>query len=407
LNKELQTWLDNHKQEILPDFEGTPSELLDEILTLDEAKREIIFKDIEKFKTIEMPWVGFPDDAEKEIKKIIISQKPKDKLIMQPDKNGELHIKIRGALHEETLYGKSQGIETMRIPLSKLADKKFATEKTIEKIVNNYLKNAIKEHLKEFDNKKEEAFSAEGILALNTKLTEKTRNREWKRQGKKKKIGEKSSHTPISSIKVFYRDPAKIKQKKGQEKIEDVLQKLDRKKAFNKNLYVATGGNYLFAVVEKDGKRNFGLISFFDAVNLLKDEFKNAVDKHVFNKDMVFKKYFEEDNGTTKGSRLLFTLKQGDPVYMPIEEEVITDPQSPLYEDFWNDRMERNKNVYYVTKFSGKQVYFIKHNIANPIINKQEFGSQNAYEKINDLSIKEHCIKLNIDRLGNIKPSQS
>ncbi|GHT31951.1 CRISPR-associated endonuclease Cas9 [Bacteroidia bacterium] len=391
LNKELQTWLDTHKQEILPDFEGTPSELLDEILNLDEEKRKAIFTQIEKFKTINLPWNGFPEDAEKAIKNIVVSQKPKDKLLIQSDINGKLQIKIRGALHEETLYGKSQGVETYRIPLSKLAGKNFATEKTIDKIANEYLKTVIKQHLKDYNNKKDEAFSAEGILALNKKLAE-----------KKNKNGKSAPHKPISSIKVFYRDPAKIKQKKGQEEIEDALQRLDRKKAFNKNLYVATGGNYLFAVMEKDGKRIFDIITFFDAVNWLKDKFNDATDKKNFNKEQVFKNYFEEKNK----AKLLFTLKQGDPVYMPIGEEVITDPQSPLYKDFWNDKTERSQSIYYVTKFSGNRIYFIKHLIANPILKGKEFGSQDAYEKVDDLSIKEHCIKLKVDRLGNIKPLQ-
>jgi hypothetical protein len=85
-------------------------------------------------------------------------------------------------------------------------------------------------------------------------------------------------------------------------------------------------------------------------------------------------------------------------------EEVITDPQSPLYNDFWNDKMARSNNIYYVTKYSGSVIYFIKHSVANPIVNKKEFGSQNAYQNVEGRSIKQHCIKLNVDRLGNIKP---
>ncbi|MBS1775801.1 MAG: type II CRISPR RNA-guided endonuclease Cas9 [Bacteroidetes bacterium] len=389
LNKELQTWLDEHKKDLLPNFEGSPSELLDEILNLNETEREKIFKQIEKFKTIDMPWAGFPEDAEKEIQNIIISQKPKDKLLIQPDKNGTLQIKIRGQLHEGTLYGKSQGVESYRIPLSKFAVKKFATDKAIEKITNEYLKEGIKEHLeKDFGNRKEDAFSAEGILALNKKLSE-----------KKNRKGNPAPHTPISSVKVFYRDPAKIKKKKGQEEIEEALQKLERTKAFNNSLFVKTGDNYLFAVMEKEGNRIFDLITFFDAANILKDEFNKATDKASFSKEQVFKNYFEEKNK----AKLLFTLKQGDPVYMPSEgEEVITDSQSPLYEKFWKDKTSRSKNIYYVTQYSGNRIYFIKHDIANPIIKGKEFGSQNAYEIIDGRSIKQHCIKLNIDRLGNI-----
>lgn len=393
LNKELQSWLDEHKKEILPDFEGSPSELLDEILYLEESKRETIFKQIEKFRAIDAPWKGFPEDAKQAIQNIIVSQKPKDKLLVQLDKNGKPQIKIRGQLHEGTLYGKSQGVESYRIPLTKFAGKQFATEKTIDKITNNYLRNIIREHLeKDFDNKKEDAFSIEGILRLNKKLTEKKNNK-----------GKLSPHTPISSVKVFYRDPAKIKKKKGEEEIEDTLQKLERTKAFNDGLYVKTGDNYLFAVMEKDGDRIFDLITFFDATNLLKKEFNDHMNKTVFNKEIFLKKYFEEQNEKTKGAKLSFTLKQGDPVYMPVDgEEVITDPKSSLYKKYWNDKKARNKNIYYVTKYSGNQIYFIKHNIANPIIKGKEYGSQNAYEFVNGKSIKNHCIKLKIDRLGNV-----
>ncbi|MBX2984501.1 MAG: type II CRISPR RNA-guided endonuclease Cas9 [Bacteroidia bacterium] len=403
LNKELQNWLDEHKKDILPDFEGSPSELLDEILNLDESKRKIIFKQIEKFKAIDMPWSGFPENAEQEIQKIIVSQKPKDKLLIQPDKNGQLQIKIRGQLHEGTLYGKSQGVEAYRIPLSKFAGKKFATEKTIEKVTNSYLKEAIKEHLeKDFDNKKEEAFSAEGILALNKKLSEKKRANEWKRKGKKKKVGETAPHTPISSVKVFYRAPEKIKKKKGQEEADEALERLNRKKAYNETLLVKTGDNYLFAVMEKDGNRIFDLITFFEAVQKLREEFNRYSDKKAFSKEQFFKSYFEEKNK----AKLLFTLKQGDPVYMSVDgEEVITDPESPLYESFWNDKVARSKNIHFVTKYSGKQIYFINNRIADTIVRGKEFGSQNAYEIIDGRSIKNHCIKLKVDRLGNITKS--
>lgn len=389
LNKELQTWLDNHKKDFLPDFEGTPSELLEEILNLEETKRNEIFNQIDKFKNIDLPWKGFPEDAEAAINQIIVSQKPKDKLIIQPDpKTSKLQIKIRGQLHEGTLYGKSQGVESYRIPLSKLAGKKFATEKVIEKITNQYLKEQIKQHLKDFNNKKEEAFSAEGILVLNDKLAQ-----------KKNKKGETASHTPIYSIKVYYRDPSKFKNK-GDEEIEDALQRLDRGKAFNNSLYVCTGDNYLFAVMEKNGNRIFDLISFFDATNLLRDEFKKNINKSTFNKNAVFKNYFEEKNN----AKLLLTLKQGDPVYMPSEnEDVIIDAASSLYEDFWKDKKARSENIYYVTKFSkDKRIYFLKHLIANPILKGKEFGSQNACESVDGRSIKQHCFKLKIDRLGNI-----
>lgn len=402
LNKELQKWLDEHKKEILPEFTGSQSELLDEILNLDDVKREAIFKQIQRFKSIDLPWKGFPKDVEGELHKIIVSQKPKDKLLLQFDDKKQLQIKIRGQLHEATLYGQSQGFEAYRIPLTKFAQKNFATEKTIEKITNNYLKEVIKNHFKAFNYKKEEAFSTEGILTLNNKLSEKKRVKEWKRKGIKKMIGEDAAHTPISYVKVFYRDPLKNKKKKGGTESQDTLQKLDRIKAFNKKLFVSTGDNYLFAIMERDGKRVYDLITLFDAASLLKTEFKNCIDKNSFKKDIVFKNFFEQKNQ----AKLLFTLKQGDPVYMPSnDEEVITDFNSPFYETYWNTVAKRGDNIHYVTKYSGNEIYFINNRIAEPIVKGKEFGSQNAYQNIDGLSIKQYCLKLNIDRLGNVQPA--
>ncbi len=386
LNKELQDWLDNHKKEFLPDFEGTPSELLEAIMDLDDAKRIEITTQLDKFSNIPAPWVGFDIDAEDAIEKIIVSQKPKDKLLLQRNIDGKIQIKIRGQLHEGTLYGKSQGNECYRIPLEKLAVKNFATEKTIAKIVNPFLKEAIEAHLNRYSNK-EEAFSSEGIIDFNKTI---------------------APHPPVSKIKIFYQDPTKKKRTKGDDDDSDTLQRLDRSKAFNDLLYVKTGDNYLFAVMEKEFfnkkkeatiKRVFDIITFFDAANLLKAEFIKAEDKSKIDKDLLLKQYFEKRNN----AKLHFTLKQGDIVYMPEkDEEVILDPESALFESFWNDTKERGKNIYIVQKYSGKQIYFLKHNIANPIKNKIEFGSQNCYEKVGERSIKDYCIKIGIDRLGNI-----
>ncbi|UMQ42854.1 type II CRISPR RNA-guided endonuclease Cas9 [Chryseobacterium sp. Y16C] len=396
LNQVLKEWLDKNKDKFFPGFTGSQTELLDEVLNLGQEKRREIFNQLEKFRAIEMPWNGFPEEAEQKIKEIIVSHKPKDKLLLQYDIKGIKQIKLKGQLHEGTLYGLSDGKEVYRIPISKLAGKAFATEKTIEKIVNPFLKKIIEEHLKSYG-KKEEAFSAEGILDLNKKLVE-----------RKDEQGNLKSHPPISTIKIYYKDPAKSKKKSDDE--DDIsLQKLDRQKSFNNSLYVKTGDNYLFAVMEKEvfnkklkenkTERHYDLITFFNAANLLKSEFNASDDKKNFSKEEVFKRYFEEKNQ----ARLLFTLKQGDFVYLPQDtEEVIFDEMSPLFTDYWKNISERSKNIYVVQKFSKKQIYFLKHTIADTIAKKVEFGSQDCYEKIGEKSIKEFCFKINSDRLGNI-----
>ncbi|WP_144282730.1 type II CRISPR RNA-guided endonuclease Cas9 [Chryseobacterium echinoideorum] len=397
LNQVLKEWLDKNKEKFFPDFNGTKTELLDEVLNLEEEKRREIFKQLEKFRAIEIPWNGFPEEAEQKLKEIIVSHKPKDKLLLQYDIQGNRQIKLRGQLHEGTLYGLSNGKEIYRIPISKLAGKQFATEKTIEKIVNPFLKKVIEAHLKSYG-KKEEAFSAEGILDLNKKLAE-----------RKDEQGNPKPHPPISTIKIYYKDPLKSKKKKTDDEDDISLQKLDRQKSFNDSLYVKTGDNYLFAVMEKEvfdkklkenkTERYYDLITFFDAANLLKSEFNGSEDKKNFSKEDLFRKYFEERNN----ARLLFTLKQGDFVYLPDDnEEVILDESSSLFIEYWKNISARSKNIYVVQKFSKKQIYFLKHTIADTIAKKVEFGSQDCYEKIGEKSIKEFCFKINSDRLGNI-----
>lgn len=223
LNKELQTWLDSNRKEFLPDFEGSPSELLDEILNLDKEKRDKKFSQIESFRKIDMPWKGFPSEAKHKIEEIIVSHKPKDKLLIQKNsKDGTMQMKIRGQLHDGTLYGKTNNVECYKIPLTKFANNKFATEKSIVKIVNPVLKKYISEHLDAYNGKKEEAFSAEGILTLNTKLAE-----------KKDAKGVLKPHTPIKTVKIYYKnqdedfDLLKLQAKKApQDLMDDVLNRM-------------------------------------------------------------------------------------------------------------------------------------------------------------------------------------
>ena len=92
-------------------------------------------------------------------------------------------------------------------------------------------------------------------------------------------------------------------------------------------------------------------------------------------------------------------------VYLPaIDEDVITNENNRHYLNFWNNKQERAKNVYTVVKFSGNEIYFLKHDVSKIIVNRLEFGSQNCYQLVNDVSIKEYCLKIRVDRLGNIKP---
>lgn len=450
LNKALQDWLKTHKDEVLKDFAGTDDELILEFVNLANDKRDKILEEIKGFRNFEHPWETFSVDAKKALEKIVVSHKPKEKLLIQKVEKGKDAgkkdmLKTRGKLHDATLYGLSGGKEAYKIKLSKLAGKQFATEKTIEKIIDPKIKADIKAHLEvKYKKNKAEAFSAEGINelnkdrkvpiygfkiyykgqsenfglnkfgakkvdsnfiteVLNRMIDENLKNRiishidlyggENKLAFSKEGISifNKENDKPIKAIKL------KSTESEIDEEIDLSLLQLERKSSYNNKLMVATGSNYAFAILEKEGNRHYDEISFFDAANIANKALKEGVK----NINDVLKKHFENKNSDSK---FLFLLKQNDMIYLPSSSEsVILDKSNSDYNKYWQDKPNRVNNIYTVVKFSGKRIYFLKHDIAYPLVNKIEFGSQNCYEKVNGVSIKEYCIKLKVDRLGNIK----
>src|SRR5690606_22583637 len=92
-----------------------------------------------------------------------------------------------------------------------------------------------------------------------------------------------------------------------------------------------------------------------------------------------------------KGHKLLFHLSPNDLVYVPNEDEII-DPEN------YNPN-----NIYKMVSSTGVSCFFICSKVATSIINKNEFSSLNKMEKsIDGVMIKDKCLKLNVDRLGNI-----
>ncbi|MBX9780644.1 MAG: hypothetical protein K2X26_09875 [Chitinophagaceae bacterium] len=464
LNKELQTELAKNKDLVKKGFEGTDEELLSEFVNLGLKERKAILDKLPSFRVFAHPWTAFSDEAKSKLETIIVSHKPKEKLLIQKIEKGEDAgkkdtLRIRGKLHDATLYGLSQGKESYRIKLTKLAGKQFATEKTIEKIIDPLIKERIKKHLEAYKGNKTEAFSAEGISELNKnrvvpiygfKIYYKDQSEKYslKKIATKKstqdsfndilnrmidqdlknklishvdKIGDFKEAFSEKGIKQLnqlleedfkQKNPTKtfkaitsiklipLKTEGEEEEVDLSLLPLERKSSYNNKLMVATGSNYAFVVLEKEGKRHYDEISFFDATQLVNAAFK----KGYKNVKEIISRHFEQKHASSK---ILFLLKQNEMVYLPQNgETLILDDKHPDFKKFWADKKNRSENTYTVVKFSGKQIYFLKHDIAMALVNKVEFGSQNCYEFINGFSIKEHCVKLKIDRLGNIKPAK-
>lgn len=421
LNKYLQDELTNRKEEFnLEVKEGET--ILEAFFNLEKKRREEIQRQIESSRYFEKPFKDLVKQAKTFLEEMIVSIKPKDKLEIKKDDNGNTQLKIKGALHQETNYGKTKDSKTGLLRDTKSIDISKITAKDIPQIIDEVLKNEIDNHRKKYDSVKE-AFTGEGLKSFND-------NRFQTKKPTKLK-------PPVYKVKVWYSNKATD---------DSTLQRLYND---NNKLSVVTGDNYLFMVMKKAGNRIFDIASLYDSADIAK--------KALREKDENYKQRICEDyriKHKDKPERVLFTLQQNDLVYLPdnIDDPILNFNNNELNE--WLNEIENKKNfskrVYKVAKFTGKDCHFIPHNFANVIsipkdlteeqkkylkeqykdktipkkeLNFVEYGSYrdcSPYEsgeiltkslneetkgknkKYKPLKIQDTCIKLKIDWLGNI-----
>jgi CRISPR-associated endonuclease Csn1 len=187
------------------------------------------------------PYEDFKNDAEKKLSEILVSYRNKKRLTTSK-KNKYIHsknkieqktISVRGALHEETLYGRIQHPETgelcfvVRKPVESI-DKM----KQIDKIVDKGIRDIIKEHIETNGGEK----NIKKALALPIYM---------KNNKDKNKI-------LIKTVRMI--DPA-----------ENMIQLRPNE---NKKLFVSSGSNYCIAIYEdpETKKREYETVSFYEAV---------------------------------------------------------------------------------------------------------------------------------------------
>ncbi|MEP5235224.1 MAG: type II CRISPR RNA-guided endonuclease Cas9, partial [Cyclobacteriaceae bacterium] len=92
LNKHLKDWLKENINQFDLDLHADDENLLENFLQMEDSIRSKVIKGLDKFRSVERPWDGFEKDAKRALEQIIVSHKPKDKLLIQPkeekDKNG-------------------------------------------------------------------------------------------------------------------------------------------------------------------------------------------------------------------------------------------------------------------------------------------------------------------------------
>ncbi|SDI40544.1 CRISPR subtype II/NMENI RNA-guided endonuclease Cas9/Csn1 [Chryseobacterium taeanense] len=435
LNKYLQDELIKRKEEFHLEIKEGET-VLETFFNLEESRREEIQKQIESSRFFDKPFDGLIEQAKNHLEAMTVSIKPKDKLGVKKNDEGKLQLKIRGALHQETNYGKTKDPKTKLLRDTKTIDLSNLKAKDIPQIIDEVLQKEVDAHKNKYESVKE-AFTGEGLKAFNETRFQ------TKQPGKQK--------PPVYKVKVWY---------SNKETEESTLQRLYKN---NEKLSVVTGDNYLFLVMEKDTKKGkervFDIASLYDSADIAKSSLKDN--------DENFKQKISEAYRLTYGERnklrgkiqenpdrVLFTLQQNDLVYLPEnrEDRVLSFSNEELKN--WLSDIENkkvfSKRIYKVAKFGGKDCHFIPHNYANVIsipkdlsdeqkeilkeqykgkaipkkeLNFMEFGSyrdcspyeagevftkslttdkNNKKSMVKPLKIQDTCIKLNIDWLGNV-----
>ncbi len=102
--------------------------------------------------------------------------------------------------------------------------------------------------------------------------------------------------------------------------------------------------------------------------------------------------YLKENNLVSIDVKLLFTLSPNDLVYLPTAEDL-------------KDGLKTvdKKRIYKMVSCTGNEGHFAPARIANPILQTTELGSNNKAQRAwTGEMIKEICVPLKVDRLGNI-----
>lgn len=365
-------------------------------------------KERDKFTEFIKPWETFTQDTRNELEKIVVSFKQNLRVINKATNTYErleggkkmykkqegVNWAIRKPMHKDTVSGKVE-LKRIKVPKDKILTatrKSIDTSfdiKTIESITDTGIQKILKNYLASKNNLPELAFSPEGIEDMNKNIAQ---------------YNDGKPHQPIYKARIFVETATQFQ-----------VGQIGNKK--HKYVTAADGTNLFFTLYEnKDTKvRMFETVPLNEVIEHQKLQVSLNVEKSK-RTDVPIKNVLEHNNKEIEVN-YLFHLSPNDLVYVPSNDENLS------MIDFTNLSKEQRKRIYKFTDGSGTIANFISVNIASVLFNmnkekqKKAFGremfaiqneigigsqgskNQNA---ITGEQIKSICIKLKVDRLGNI-----
>jgi len=247
----------------------------------------------------------------------------------------------------------------------KALDTSFDKKKIEDSVTDTGIQKILLAHLEAKDGNPELAFSPDGIDEMNRNIVA---------------LNNGKFHQPILKVRVYEKADKFAVGQKGNKS--------------TKFVEAAKGTNLFFAIFaseklnketgEMESVRSYCTIPLNVMIDCQKkygSQWQNNIESLLKEKDLV-----------ANDAELLFILSPNDLVYLPTKEEM----RNGIFE------IDR-KRIYKMVSSSGCQCFFIDEKVAKAIVDKVEFTSLNKAERaITGEMIKETCIPIKVDRLGNI-----
>ena len=240
----------------------------------------------------------------------------------------------------------------------------FTADYIRNKVADGSIQKILFAHLERYNGDAKQAFSPDGIEQMNINI---------------QMLNNGTPHKPIKKVRVY-------------EKAERFA--VGQIGSKTKKFVEADKGTNLFFAIYESIKENGNCSRSFVSIPLrtIIDCQKNNIKRW----KQVLDKLLHENNMVPEKAQLLALLSPGDLVYMPTQVEVET-----------GVLLLNKNNIYKVVSFDAANCYFIPHYVAKTIIDKEEYTGKNKTPREglitkNDRMIKDYCIPVKINRLGEI-----
>lgn len=235
----------------------------------------------------------------------------------------------------------------------------------IEGITDTGIQKILKAHLEANDNNPEMAFTLDGIDQMNRNIVE---------------LNDGKPHKPIYKVR-RYESGNKY----------PIGQKGCKAKKF---VEADKGTNLFFAIfsTEKPNKESSEMEKVRSYLTIPLNVMIDCQKKFGAKWNDNIEAYLKEKNLVSNDTQLLFILSPNDLVYLPTSEDLIN-----------GIHVVNKERIYKMVSCTGTACFFINEKVSKSIVDKVEFTSLNKAERATTGEmIKDTCIPLKVDRLGNI-----